>query len=631
MGYSRREFLRKTAEGIGASLFTLGALQGNQSSKQNQPNILWITSEDNTASYLGCYGNEIANTPNLDQFAEESIVYENAHANAPVCAPARFTIITGMYPTKFGTHNMRSNNKIPEKFKFFPEYLREQGYYCTNNYKEDYNTPKPRKIWHESSHSAHYKNRDKDQPFFAIFSTSLSHEHKIHFHELMEENDHDPGDLELAPYHPDLPEMRKCKANYYDYISKMDKKVGEILDELEARGLAEDTIVFYYSDHGGVMPRSKRFLYDNGTHVPMMVRFPDKYQHLAPKSMGTREKRLVSFVDLAPTVLSLTGVDIPDNMQGTAFLGKQKNEEPEYIHFMRDRMDERYDMMRAVCNKRYRYIRNYMPHRKYGQHLWYLWRSPSTRAWEEAYKNGQCNDIQSRFWGLKVEEELYDVQKDPHNIHNLADKDDYKNILQKMRAELKNWIRQNNDAGFLPEGMMVERAGDSTIYKMTHSRNISINKIIETSEMATRRDSKYLTKLKNRLTAEEPGVRYWAATGCAILEKEAVQAVSKLKLLLEDSSPDVRIAAAEALVRIGKYKQAALKILVSEMENEEKKWTQLHAVNILESLEEEAKPVLKQIMSWVKWEHGDVSDYFGRAHTNLVKELKPGWSDYVVY
>lgn len=601
----------------------------------DRPNILWLVSEDNSASNHGCYGNEQAITPNIDGLAEEGIIYDNAFANAPVCAPARFTIITGMYASACGTQHMRSNNAIPDEFRFFPEYLRRAGYYCTNNAKEDYNTRNAEyfgdnkdaySAWDESSRTAHYKNRKPGQPFFAVFNTHLSSEKWIHYH-LMEEEEqliHNPADIELAPYHPDLPEVRNCYACCADHITMTDRWVGEMLKELDQKGLSENTIVIYYTDHGGSLPRSMRYLFESGTRIAMIVRFPEKYQHLAPTGPGTRETRLVSFVDLAPTILKLAGIEIPGHMQGLPFLGAQMPEAPEYAFCFRGRMDERYDMMRSVRDKKYRYIRNYMPHRIYGQHLWYLWRSPATRAWELAYENGLCNTIQSRFWEKKSTEELYDITRDPHNVHNLAGIPEYQDILEKMREENRKRVRKNRGAGFIPEGMMTQMAGNSTIYQLTHSEDFPVEEIIHAAEVASEQKPENLYELMNRLSADHPAVRYWAATGCLILGEEAIEASSHLRNMLEDPYGDNRIVAAEALCEMG-FSEQSLEVLVAEMNNDNQ-WVQLHALNSLQCLGDRARPVTREIMSNARSKVRDM--YFRWAYRDLIGELKPGWIDY---
>ncbi len=533
----RRDFLKTVA---GAALLSNESLRVGFSTTK-KPNILWIVSEDNSP-LLGCYGDTFATTPNLDNLATESVVYDNAFANAPVCAPTRFTIVTGMYASAMGTHNMRSRYAIPGSILPYPHYLRKAGYYCTNPGKTDYNF--------ETSDKSHwdsgtYKDRLPGQPFFHVFNTNISHESRIH--KRQDVIRHDYLTVPLPPYHPDTTEIRKDWAQYYDKIEDMDQAVGDVLAELEADGLVDDTIVFYYSDHGGVLCRSKRFVYETGTHVPMIVRFPEKYSHFAPGRPGTRTDRIVSFVDLAPTLLSLAGVKIPDYMLGEAFLGDQQEDPREYAYLFRNRMDEVTDMMRAIRDKKYRYIRNYMPHRIYGQHLNYLWKAANTQSWEAEYLAGRCNDVQSIFWETKPPEELYDVKADPWEVNNLAGDPQYAATLTRMREETGRWVRQNKDAGFLPEQEMVDRSEGTTIYDLIRQDGFPIERIIETAEIASMRDVGNLPELINRLSDEENVVRYWAATGCTILGPAAGPARETLLTMTGDPSADVRSAVQEAL------------------------------------------------------------------------------------
>ncbi|HNT33517.1 MAG TPA: sulfatase-like hydrolase/transferase [bacterium] len=535
--------------------------------KREMPNILWITSEDNSSTFLGCYGNAFATTPNLDKMASEGILYENAFANAPVCAPARFTILTGMYACALGTHHMRSRYPISDFVKPYPHYLRQAGYYCTNPGKTDYNFQTDDKShWDEGD----YTHRKKGQPFFHVVNLNVSHESKIHNRN--SELRHDPQKVILPPYHPDTPEIRADWAQYYDQVEKMDSQVGEILEKLEREGLAQDTIVFYFADNGGVLCRSKRMLYDTGTHVPMIIRFPKKYQHLAPSKPATRTDRLVSFVDLAPSLLRLVGVDVPDYMQGEAFLGEGSAQPRKYVYLFRNRMDERYDMMRAVRDERYKYIRNYMPHRIYGQHLNYLWKAANTRSWEQEYKSGRCNRTQSLFWQEKPSEELYDTRVDPHEVNNLAGDPDHADILKRMREEKMRWVREMRDPGFLPEGEMIDRSEGTTIYDLIHQDGFPADRIIETAEMASMRDARNLPEIIRRLDDEESAVRFWAATGCVALGKAAEPASDALMSRLEDPCGDVRIAVSEALCILGKTEQ----LVTLENGNE---MTRLHAEN----------------------------------------------------
>ncbi len=608
---TRRDFILSTLAGTISISAATRKFTEQVSSPADKPNILWITSEDNSP-LLGCYGDTFATTPNLDKLAAESIVYDNAFANISVCAPARFTILTGMYACSMGTHNMSSRYPIPDFVKPYPHYLREAGYYCTNPGKTDYNYETDDKShWDEGS----YHDRRQGQPFFHIVNITKSHESSIHE---QRPTRHDPQKVTLPPYHPDTPQIRQNWAQYYDSVEDMDKEVGKILHELEKDGLAENTIVFYFADHGGVLCRSKRFLYDSGTHVPMMIRFPKKYRHLAPGEPGSRNDRLVSFVDLAPTLLSLAGINIPEHMQGEAFLGDGQKGPRSYVYLFRDRMDERYDMMRAVRDKKYKYIRNYFPHRIYGQHLEYLWKAAATRSWEEEYLAGRCNKVQSIFWGKKSPEELYDITSDPWEVNNLAEDPQYRDVLERMREENLKWTREIGDAGFLPEGEMIDRCAGTTAYElMDHKSSRERNLIFETAEMASLGDVGNLPELIERLGNEESVVRFWAATGCAILGTKAKPAVPVLLNMLNDESADVSIAAAEALCSLEETANA-IPVLSKHLRNENLKIA-LHAANVLDALGEKTSPALTDLEN-VFLETED--DYLKRSTSRTISVLK---------
>ncbi len=533
---------------------TFGLLAGcNEPRPKELPNILWITSEDNSP-FAGCYGDEFATTPNMDRLASEGFLYTHAFANAPVCAPARNTILTGVYASSGGNSHMRSQNPKSEIIKPYPLYLREAGYYCTNNVKEDYNLPaeQTKGIWDESSNKAHYKNRKPGQPFFAVFNSTISHESSVHRRTPLEELRHDPAKVKLPPYHPDTPDMRHDWAQYYDKIEDMDAWIGTILQELEESGEAENTIVFYYGDHGGVLARSKRFLYDSGTRVPFIVRIPEKYKYLFPaKKPGSKVDRLISFVDLVPTLLSIAGIPIPGYIQGNAFLGDQKTHDPEYVYMFRDRMDERYDMSRSVRDKKFRYIRNYMPFRPHGQHLEYLWLAPSIRSWEAAFRNGECNEIQSRFWLSKPAEELYDSENDPWEVNNLAGDPAYADVLQRMRNECTSWILRIKDTGFIPEADRTARAAGQSLYDYFRNPGLPFTEMVEAANLASSAKPSDLETLKGFLRHSDSAVRFWGVTGMRVIEEDAKGAIPELLEALNDTSPNVVSMAAETLYLLG--------------------------------------------------------------------------------
>jgi len=608
---NRREFIKTI--GFSTAVFTLRGFMSCKQTTTPRPNILWLVSEDN-GPFLGCYGDPLAETPNLDKLASEGIVFENAYANVPVCAPARSTIITGMYACSLGTHHMRSYNPLPEHIKFFTNYLKEAGYYCSNNAKEDYNVAeKPEGCWDESSKEATYMKREPGQPFFAVFNFSVSHESSLH---KTVEVKHDPTKMRLPAYHPDTEEIRHDWAQYYDKITELDRQIGKKLAELESEGLADDTIVFYYSDHAGVLTRSKRFLYDSGTHVPMIIRFPKKYRNLAPAEPGSRLDHMVSFVDLAPSVLNLAGIAIPEYMQGHAFLGREKTDPQDYVYLFRDRMDERYDMMRAVRDKRYKYIRNLMPHLIYGQHLDYLWRMPTTRSWEKMYKEGKCSGPQKFFWETKPAEELYDTQNDPDEVHNLVDDLDHQEVLKRMRNALDAWILKVHDLGFLHEAEMLERSQGITPYDLARDpTKYNQERIMEAADIAIQGKPELLPKLIKMLEDEDCGVRYWAAVGCLVLGEKAYPALLKLRSRLDDPAPTIRVVAAEIL---GKFDSPEKSLhVLNEMLYHSDERVRLHAINTIDYLDEKALPILESI----KDKMNDDADYVIRVTKKTLVDL----------
>ena len=518
----------------------------------DRPNILWITSEDN-GPHLGCYGDKYADTPNLDALAKKGMMYLNAWSCAPVCAPARTTIISGIYPTATGGEHMRSEVNLPNGFKMYPQFLREAGYYCSNNAKEDYNLVKPGQVWDESSGKGHWRNRKSGQPFFAVFNYLISHESQIRTrpHTFI----HDPAKARVPAYHPDTPEVRQDWAQYYDNITTMDGMAGATLKQLAEDGLAEDTIIFYYGDHGSGMPRNKRWPYDSGLHVPLIVYFPPKFQHLAPKDYkpGGSSPSLVSFVDLAPTLLSIVGTKPPEWMQGHAFAGSHQVAAPAYSHGFRGRMDERYDLVRSVRDDRYIYIRNYMPHRIYGQYLDYMFQTPTTRIWADLYAQGKLNAAQSKFWQTKPPEELYDLQNDRDEINNLANSPQHQEILARLRKEQQAQVFRVRDVGFLPEDELHSRAKDSSPYEVGHDdKAYPLKRVFAMADLASSLKPEALAELKQGLKDSDSAVRWWATQGILMRgEKATKQSLTELHAALKDSSPYVRSVAAEALGRFG--------------------------------------------------------------------------------
>jgi len=598
---SRRGFLRNSALLAGGGFLTLPLEQIGASQSQERPNIVWITCED-TGPELGCYGDDYAETPNLDALAARAMRYRVAWSNAPVCAPARTTIISGVYPPSLGGQHMRSEVKLPAFMRMYPQFLREAGYYCTNNSKEDYNLTKPGKVWDDSSRNGHWKNRAEGQPFFAIFNTTVSHESQLRKrpHTLK----HDVAKAPIPAYHPDTPEVRHDWAQYYDKVTEMDAIAGKQLKELEDAGLMDDTIVFFYGDHGSGMPRSKRWPYNSGLHVGMIVYVPEKFKHLAPKEYkpGGVSKRLVGFIDLAPTLLSLVGIKPPEWMQGHAAMGRYETEPQPYLFGFRGRMDERYDMVRSVRNQRYIYIRNYMPHLIYGQYLAYMFQTPTTQVWKRMYDEGKLNAAQQRFWERKPPEELYDLENDPDEVKNLVKSPAHQVVLNELREALRKQTLRIRDVGFLSEAQMHARAKGTTIYEMGHDpQKYALEKILAMADLASSMKSRSSGALREGLKDSDDAVRYWAALGLLMRGRRAVRrARQDLRAALKDDSSTVRIIAARALGEHGNDEDVKLVLPVLEAAAPPDKngaYVSMLDLNAIDALGDKAAPLIDTIKS----------------------------------
>ncbi len=572
----------------------------------DRPNILWITAED-MSPVLGCYGDTFATTPSIDHLAAQSVRYTHAFATAPVCSPVRSCLITGVYATTLGTHNMRSAFAIPNHVRGFPAYLRDAGYYTTNNVKTDYNTSSSGRLikesWNESNDTAHWRKRagdDEGKPFFSVFNLMTSHQSRTmqwpqsRFRDEVQSRlatavIHDPAKAPLPPYYPDTMVVRRTVARYYDSVSVMDSQVGAILEELERDGLADDTIVFFFSDHGSGMPRHKRVLLDSGMHVPLLVRFPDKYAHLAPAKPGESVDQLISFVDFAPTALSLAGLDKPDAMQGQAFLGQNTNSlspPRKYVYGHRDRIDEAIDLSRSVRDARYLYVRNYMPH----------------LGWNERSRWPDLGEINHDFYRLSEDdtslpvavrqfiasnrplEELYDCDADPHNINNLASSAAHAEILERMRAANQRHLAETRDVGFIPESVLWDRIGDSTPwdYGLSNNDNV-VQSTINVASMVARASESRKVAL---LDSDDSAHRYWASV--ALIGFESPDSAKRLRQLAQlDPVPAVRTAAANALGRSGRLNEVA-DVLTGLLEHEELSVV-LHAARTIELFGEQAR------------------------------------------
>jgi len=566
-----------------------------------RPNVLWLVSEDNSASWIGCYGNEISKTPNIDRLAARGFQYMNAFASAPVCAPSRSTWITGINALSMGTQHMRSGRTIPENILYYPDSLREAGYFTANFAKKDYNISGKRgfSCWNEDK-VLDWKTLKGNQPFFQVINTAKSHESQVKHH--LDDLRQDPAEVALFAYHPDLPMIRKNYARYYDCIENMDTFMGEKLQELEDAGLAEDTIVIYSSDHGGVLPRGKRFLFENGLRSPLVIYIPEKFKSLWPtETPGTQIDRLVSFLDMPKTWISMLGGEPPETMQGHIFLGSNSEPEQEYHFAFRGRMDERIDNQRAICDKKFLYVRNYMPYVPWGQKLEYMWEIPMAQAWDDYNKAGKTTAVTGRFFTPKNSDELYHMEKDPDSVNNLIDNPEYRQIVKKMRQQLNGWQEQIYDAGMLPEVEMIKRADENnmTIYEMVrNSKLYNLKAYLDLSDLALEKNPENLPTFGKALKSDDCGIRYWGIVGCFLVSDSLLtfhkNAVSKL---LSDPSHEVRGMVAWTLLKIGYQKQVALKSLKKMLESDS--YALLSILNILDWTGDDAQSLMPSVATIV--------------------------------
>ena len=591
----RRHFIEKSL--LGSLLFWISGR--SITSPADRPNILWITSEDH-GPHLGCYGDLYADTPNLDFLAQRGMLFKRAWSTAPVCAAARTALISGIYPPSLGAEHMRSLVPMPNFMKMYPQYLREVGYYCTNNRKEDYNLIKPEGVWDESSQEGHWMNCPEGKPFFSVFNYTMTHESQIRAPNA--NIIHDLSGVRVPAYQPDTPGIRSNWAQYYDRITQLDSVVAERLLELDEAGLAEETIVFFYSDHGPGIPRSKRWPYNSGLHVPMIVYFPDKWRHLAPSeySPGAQSNRLVDFMDLAPTVLSIVGIQPPPYMQGQAFAGVYQREPKPYMYAFRGRMDERYDFSRTVTDGRFLYMRNYMPHRIYGQYVTYMFETQTTQIWKQMYDEGRLNEAQKRFWETKPPEELYDLENDTDEINNLVNSPLHQTKLAELRQVQKDWVVNVKDIGFLPENEIRTRSIYSTPYEIAQDRNVyPVDRIARYADLASSLLPEATDELITALLDSDSAVRYWATLGLLMRKEQGVGSGRReLHTALDDPAPAVRVAAAEALGRYGNKQDleaalATLSELLKIRDNEI--FIPMMALAVLDAMEDKSLSLRDQI------------------------------------
>lgn len=513
----------------------------------DKPNILWISHEDLSPIY-GCYGDEYARTPNIDRLATNSFLFTQAFSNAPICAPARATLITGMYATSLGAQHLRSETPVPDHMKILPELLREAGYYTSNNVKTDYNFNHEGR-WDESSREAHWRNGPEGKPFFSVFNFMITHEGPINALRREDtgtlERFSDPKKAQLPPYLPDSPKMREIWAHMYDLLAVFDQGVGDLLEQLEEDGLLDETIVFVFSDHGHGLPGHKRWLNNAGLQVPFILHVPEKYKHLVANLTAPEIHQKVGFVDFAPTVLGLAGVEIPEMMEGRNFLGAD-SQSKDYIFGYRDRADDCYEVSRSVYDGRYLYVRHFMPQLPYFQKAIIFNKEGSYEEINRLKDLGQLKEETSRMFEAKPVEELFDLENDPWEQNNLIDHEELGDLVENLRRQVNDWMLDHFDSGLLNEGEMMMRADEnnSSVYEIArHYSREGFENILNAAQMVGKvSDPKSLIPF---FKEKDSAVRFWALVALDAYHGDISEIDEFLTELIMDENHPVALKAAE--------------------------------------------------------------------------------------
>ncbi|NBS19295.1 MAG: DUF229 domain-containing protein, partial [Flavobacteriia bacterium] len=515
---------------------------GCQSGEESQPNIVWLTTEDNAPQYMELYNEKGVAMPSIEGLAKKGVVYHRAFSNAPVCSVARSTLITGCYAPRIFTqfHRKAQEVPLPEGIMPFPYYLRQAGYYTSNNSKQDYNFILPDGVWDASSKKASYKDRKPGQPFFHVQNFTVTHEGNLHFDQsaIYTIPDQDLEHIEVFPYHPDTKTFRYSYHHFHKRHQLADQQIGAFLSELEEQGLMENTIIFYFGDHGGVLPRSKGYAYESGLHVPLVVRIPENFQHLAKHERGSRTNGFVSFIDFGPTVLNLAGIPVPKVLDGTPFLGENicPNElaKRDTTFGYADRFDEKYDLVRTIRKGKYKYNRNYQGYYPDGLQNNYRYRMLAFEEWRQLYKQGnKLTDAQKQFFQTRPPEQLFDIENDPHEIHDLSKDPKHQKKLLELRGLLSKKVKTINDLSFYPENYMVNHAlNDGINYGVKHTKEIA--KLADISDLQLKDFSSAKIDLLKHLKSKNPNERHWALINCTSFQQADKDLIKEARRLLND-------------------------------------------------------------------------------------------------
>jgi arylsulfatase A-like enzyme len=540
--------------------FLLAGCRTSGGETEEKPNFVWIISEDNSVHYMEHFDPNGIATPQIEQMAEHGITFTRAFSNAPVCSVARSTLESACFGPRTGAQFHRKSQLVPmpDGLEMFPAYLKKAGYYTSNNQKKDYNYVEGEGVWDESSGNAHWSKREPGQAFFHKESHPVSHESRLHFKAELMENYQPvtkPEEVHLFPNHPDTDLFRFTGAYYRDKILAVDTIVGQVLARLEEDGLLESTFVFYFGDHGGVLPGSKGYAYETGLHVPLVVRVPDKFRHLVDLDQGSSCEGFVSFVDFGPTLLQLAGVDLPEGIDGNPFLGKgisaKQLSNRQLTYGYADRFDEKYDLVRTVRKGNLKYMRNYQPFNVDGLQNNYRYKCLAYEEWRDLYRQGELTDIQARFFEPRQAEALYDLSSDPYETTNLAEKPEYRDQLKEMRSLLGDWVSGMPDLSFYPESMLRKEAFSNPVeFGRTHRQEIS--ELIDLADLSLLPFEEARAGIDRALNSGDPTKLYWALIVCSCFGEEALEFSAEARKLFSHTDLLVRTRAAEFLGLLGK-------------------------------------------------------------------------------
>ncbi len=584
-----------------------------------RPSFLWLTIEDTSEYQFSCYGNQNIETPTIDMLARKGIQYTHASSTAPHCSPARSTLITGCYATTFGMDIHREDYDTPDDI-FYPQYLREAGYFCTNNAKTDYNTTiDDKSLWDECGREASYSSsaRKPGQPFFSVFNTEATHMGRIRSITLEGRRDFkalgiDPETLQMPGHVPDLPAMRSDEAYQLEASRDADGWVRAFVDDLKIRGLDENTIIFFFSDHGGCLPRGKGFPFESGLDIPLVIYVPPIWQEKLGIETGIISRQLVGFVDFAPTILSLAGMEPPEFMQGKAFLGSY-GREPRGIQFgfRSNQENYHYDPCRTASDGNFKYIRNYIPHKPFCLRNLYQWGMPANLAWDQYIFSGECTSEEwLQPYRPKEAEMLFDLSNDPWELHNLADDPRFGEILKTMRMQVSQHIRETGDLGFFVRGRRKKPGG---LYNWVRETEFPVNELIAAAEMAGMPAAGDVDRLTSLIGHPVPEMRFWGAIGFNTLGSQGIlnDCPAVVLAAINDSEPQVAAAAAEAACYLGQSEKGIDRLLELLEVNFSPAYSSLETLTWYPGQKEILKEYIPEIRKLLNENSSDAQDRMG--------------------